>query len=52
MPILRDIVNVLVYLHAHYIIHYDIKPANIMEINNNRYVFADYGEGFNLSYKK
>ena len=34
------------------IAHRDIKPGNIMKLNLNKYVLADYGEGENLSYEK
>ncbi len=30
----------------------DIKLGNIMQLNENKYVIADYGEGESLSYYK
>ena len=38
-------------MHINNIVHRDLKPGNIMAINSNRFVLADYGEGLNLSYE-
>ena len=44
-PMLRDIVLGIVYMHSQGICHRDIKPQNIMEMNSNLYVHADFGCG-------
>ncbi len=49
-PIFRDCIFGIVYMHMNAIAHRDIKPGNIMQLNGNKYVLADYGEGENLSY--
>ena len=51
-PIFRDCILGIVYMHMNSIAHRDIKPGNIMQLNGNKYVLADYGEGENLSYEK
>jgi serine/threonine protein kinase len=38
-------------MHINNIVHRDLKPPNIMAINSNRFVLADYGEGKNLSFE-
>ena len=51
-PIFRDSILGLVFMHIHNIAHRDIKPGNIMKMNDNRYCMADYGEGVNLTYQE
>jgi len=48
--IFRDCILGVVYMHMNSIVHRDIKPGNIMQLSENKYVLADYGEGENLSY--
>lgn len=40
-------------MHSKSIAHRDLKPQNILKINNqNRFVIGDYGEGINLTYQE
>ncbi len=48
--IFRDSILGLIFMHINNIAHRDIKPGNIMKMNENRYCIADYGEGVNLTY--
>ncbi len=52
VPILRDSILGLIFMHLNNIAHRDIKPGNIMKMNKNRYCIADYGEGVNLNYQE
>jgi serine/threonine protein kinase len=38
-------------MHANNIVHRDLKPGNIMAINPDSFVLADYGEGLNITYE-
>ena len=38
-------------MHINNIVHRDLKPGNVMAINSNRFVLADYGEGLNLTFE-
>ena len=49
-PILRDSILGVIFMHINNIAHRDIKPGNIIKMDNNRYCIVDYGEGINLSY--
>ncbi len=51
-PILKDSILGLVFMHINNIAHRDIKPGNIMKMNDNRYVIVDYGEGINVTYQE
>ncbi len=51
-PIFRDCILGLTFIHNKSIAHRDIKPDNIMKINDNSYKLADYGEGINLSFNQ
>ena len=50
-PVFRDCILGLTFMHMNNIVHRDIKPGNVMAMNKNRYVIADYGEGLNLTFK-
>ena len=43
IQLVREILEILVYVHGHKIIHGDIKPQNIMRRNDNRLVLIDFG---------
>ncbi len=47
-PVFRDSILGITFMHINNIAHRDIKSKNIMRINENKYVIADYGEGVNL----
>jgi serine/threonine protein kinase len=49
-PLIRDSILGTVFMHTNSIAHRDIKPGNIMKLDSNKYVIADYGEGKNVSY--
>jgi serine/threonine protein kinase len=50
-PIFRDCILGLTFMHINNIAHRNLKPGNIMAINQNKYVLADYSEGINLSFE-
>ena len=43
LKILKDIANVLEYMHVNHIIHRDLKPENIILDNKNKPYLIDYG---------
>jgi serine/threonine protein kinase len=43
IQLLRDILEILVYVHENKVIHRDIKPANIMRRKNGKLVLIDFG---------
>lgn len=44
IQILKDVLEVLVFVHAHHVIHRDIKPSNLMRREtDNRIVLIDFG---------
>ena len=43
LNIIKDIANVLEYMHVNHIIHRDLKPENIMLDNKNKPYLIDYG---------
>ena len=49
-PVFRDSILGITFMHINNIAHRDIKAKNIMRINENKYVIADYGEGVNLNF--
>ncbi len=51
-PIFRDSILGMIFMHINNIAHRDIKPGNIMKMDQNRYCIADYGEGINLNYQE
>ena len=38
-------------MHLNHITHRDLKPGNIMELSEGKFVLADYGEGMNLTFE-
>ena len=50
VEITRQVGNGLVYMHSKHLVHRDIKPHNILEGNNGRYLIADVGVGKNTSF--
>ena len=48
LPILRDTILGLVYMHSNAIAHRDIKPANVLKMQSGKFVLNDYGIGINL----
>jgi serine/threonine protein kinase len=48
--LIRDSILGTVFMHTNSIAHRDIKPGNIMKLDSNKYVIADYGEGVNLNF--
>ena len=47
--IFRDIIVGLSYMHTNTLAHRDIKPGNILRMNDGKYVLMDFGVGINLS---
>ena len=43
IQLLRDVLEILVYVHENKVIHRDIKPANIMRRKNGKLVLIDFG---------
>jgi CHASE2 domain-containing sensor protein/predicted Ser/Thr protein kinase len=44
ITMLREILEILVFVHHHHVIHRDIKPTNIIRCNhNNKLVLIDFG---------
>ena len=43
IKIIKDIANLLEYMHVNYMIHRDLKPGNVMLDNNNKVYLIDYG---------
>ncbi|MFM6005323.1 MAG: tetratricopeptide repeat protein [Sphaerospermopsis kisseleviana] len=43
IQLLRDVLEILVYIHDNRVIHRDIKPANIMRRKDGRLVLIDFG---------
>ena len=50
IPIFKDIIIGISFIHSNYLTHGDIKPANIL-ISSGRYYLCDYGTGTNLYYE-
>ena len=50
-PIFKECIMGLCLIHSKAVAHRDIKPQNIMKMNDNHYVLADYGEGRNLAFE-
>ena len=50
LPLFRDAILGLTYMHMNKIAHRDIKLENIMKFGENSYKLIDYGAGMNLSY--
>ncbi len=48
LPVFKDSILGMTYMHFHNIAHRDIKPANIMKITKDTFALADYGIGENL----
>ncbi|MDB9477290.1 serine/threonine-protein kinase, partial [Dolichospermum circinale CS-537/03] len=43
IQLLRDVLEILVYIHENKVIHRDIKPANIMRRKDGKLVLIDFG---------
>ncbi|MFM2061858.1 MAG: Serine/threonine-protein kinase [Cyanobacteriota bacterium] len=43
IQLLRDVLEILVYVHENKVIHRDIKPANIMRRKDGKLVLIDFG---------
>lgn len=43
IKLIKDILDVLEFIHAQSIIHRDIKPSNIIKTQNGRYILIDFG---------
>ncbi len=39
-------------MHKRHLVHRDIKPLNILVMDEKTYVISDYGEGMNLHYQE
>ena len=48
--IFKDVLIGITYMNSHFLTHGDIKPANILNLNDN-YCLCDYGTGMNLYYE-
>ena len=47
-PLFKDMIFGITFLHGHYMAHRDIKPMNLMRINNREWKMLDYGIGENI----
>ena len=50
-PIFKDILLGITFMHSNFLTHGDIKPSNILIIDN-QYCLCDYGTGLNLYYEQ
>ena len=48
LPLFKDCIFGIVFLHGFYMAHRDIKPNNIMRVNKNEWKLLDYGIGENI----
>ena len=44
----RDTILGITYMHSKTLAHRDIKPDNILKMENGKYVIMDFGIGINL----
>ncbi len=49
LPLMRDTILGVSYMHKNNIVHRDIKPLNVLKLDTGEYVISDYGEGKNLT---
>ncbi len=49
--IFRDSILGVVYMHKRHLVHRDIKPQNVLVMDEKTYVISDYGEGMNLHFE-
>ncbi len=52
LPVFRDTIAGLSFMHGNTIAHRDIKPANILKMDQNKYILCDYGVGKNLTFQE
>ena len=48
LPIFKDTILAITYMHSRAFAHRDIKPNNILRMPSGKYILMDYGVGINL----
>lgn len=48
LPVIKDTILGIVYMHSNARAHRDIKPDNILKMESGKIVLVDYGIGINL----
>ena len=46
--VFRDTILAITYMHTQALAHRDIKPDNILKMENGKYIIMDFGIGINL----
>ena len=46
--VFRDTILAITYMHTNCLAHRDIKPDNILKMENGKYIIMDFGIGINL----
>ena len=46
--VFRDTILAITYMHTNVLAHRDIKPDNILKMENGKYIIMDFGIGINL----
>ena len=46
--VFRDTILAITYMHTNVLAHRDIKPDNILKMENGKYIIMDFGIGINI----